>query len=131
MTVPPQARIVVLYVDDNDMSRRALARILERYGIDLLTVSSREEGFSMLSARCLLGLEPIAAVVTDYLMPDGDGIDVLRGVRARWPETPVVLLTGAYDERVHAAGFSYTFEKPVEAAQLAATLRRLADERAK
>ena len=45
----------------------------------------------------LLATEPIEIVVTDVIMPRMDGIELLREIRARYPELPVIAMTAAGD----------------------------------
>jgi DNA-binding response OmpR family regulator len=69
------------------------------------------------------------AVVLDRMLPDGDGTDVLRRLRARGDRTPVLLLTAldAVDDRVAGldAGADDYLVKPFAVPELLAWLRRL------
>ncbi len=54
------------------------------------------------AADCLirLGAEAIDCVVSNYDLPDGDGLDLLESVRDEHPNLPFVMFTGAGDERI-------------------------------
>src|SRR6185369_15870403 len=41
----------------------------------------------------LLETEPVTVVLCDLRMNDGDGLEVLRAVRSRWPGVPFILMT--------------------------------------
>src|SRR5882672_10206495 len=91
-------------------------------------------GFRVTCART--GREAIAAarasrfdaVVSDILMPDGDGLDVVRELRTVSPDTPIILITaqGSVEMAVRAVseGASDFIAKPFEIASLAALVRR-------
>ena len=89
----------VLVVDDERAIRTALRRIFERDG---LTVREADSGRDALDT---LADDPdIAAVVSDFLMPELDGIDFYDALVARSPHLRhrVVFLTGAArDPTVH------------------------------
>jgi CheY-like chemotaxis protein len=89
----------VLVVDDERAIRTALRRIFERDG---LTVREADSGRDALDT---LADDPsIAAVVSDFLMPELDGIDFYDALIARSPHLRhrVVFLTGAArDPTVH------------------------------
>jgi len=40
---------------------------------------------------------PFALAVVDLMLPDGDGTDVVRAMKERWPETPVCVLSSVRD----------------------------------
>ena len=40
---------------------------------------------------------PFALAVVDLMLPDGDGTDVVRAMKERWPETPVCVLSSVED----------------------------------
>jgi DNA-binding NtrC family response regulator len=77
----------VLVVDDEAAMRAALEANFVRQGWRVQTAARKVEALALFrSAPCPL-------VVTDMRMPDGDGLEVVRGVRAISPQTAVVLLT--------------------------------------
>jgi CheY-like chemotaxis protein len=89
----------VLLVDDEKPIRSALRKIFEHGG---LTVVEAESGRDALEA--LAGNRSIAAVVSDFIMPELDGLDFYDALVARSPHlrNRVVFLTGAArDPTVH------------------------------
>ena len=73
------------------------------------------------------------AVISDIFMPDGDGLEVVRELRAISPATPIILITaqGSVELAVRAVseGASDFIAKPFEVAALAALVRRHLDSR--
>lgn len=67
--------------------------MLEAEGYQVLTAQSGREGLSLLPQRA------IDAVVLDYRMPGMDGSEVARVMKKKWPQIPVVMLSG-YPEDV-------------------------------
>ena len=71
---------------------------------------------------------PSALVVTDMRMPDGDGLQVMQGVRTCVPHTPVIFLTayGSVPDAVQAIkdGACDYLQKPVSFDQLEAAAER-------
>ncbi|MGH7330263.1 MAG: response regulator, partial [Polyangiaceae bacterium] len=80
---------IVLIVDDDGILRRALARFLARDGHEPVQAASGKEALDILGAR------RIDVMLSDIHMPDMNGVDLLKTVRAAHPEIPVVLMTGA------------------------------------
>lgn len=78
----------VLVLDDNPDAAAALARVAAAAGVRA-TVLTDSRSF----AATFRALTP-GAVILDVMMPDQDGIDVLREIAAVAPETPVLLVTG-------------------------------------
>ncbi len=85
------APAVILCVDDEPNILSALQRLLRRNRYQVLTAQSAAEGLA------LLGEHPVDLVISDMRMPQMDGAQFLERVRARWPETIRVLLTGYAD----------------------------------
>ena len=77
----------VLIVDDELSMREMLAILLKKEGLDVRSAASRSE-----AAETLRG-GPVDLVLTDVKLPDGDGLEILRQVKAAAPETPVVVMT--------------------------------------
>lgn len=77
----------VLVVDDEPSMRAGLEANFRRQGWSVRTAPGLTEALSLFKA------EPCPLVITDMRMPDGDGLGVMRGVRALVPLTKVILLT--------------------------------------
>nr|WP_246544122.1 sigma-54 dependent transcriptional regulator [Novosphingobium profundi] len=78
----------------------------------------------------LLGNQTFDALVTDVMLPDGDGIETLEQVRARYPAMPIVILSAqnTLDTAVRATetgAFEY-FPKPFDIDELARTVCKAA-----
>jgi Response regulators consisting of a CheY-like receiver domain and a winged-helix DNA-binding domain len=86
----------VLVVEDERDIREVLRRYLERAGLSVLTTGTGAEAIRLLTSA------PPDLVVLDLGLPDVDGTDVLREVRAAG-NIPVVVLTArsAVDDRIH------------------------------
>src|SRR5215210_4514245 len=82
----------VLLVDDEQAIRNVLRKIFERGG---LTVREADSGRDALEA--LAGDSSISAVVSDFIMPELDGLDFYDALVSRSPhlKNRVVFLTGA------------------------------------
>jgi DNA-binding NtrC family response regulator len=83
---------VIFLVDDDDGSRDAMTRTLERVGYSLRAFASAEEALDELREGA-----QVDAVVSDVRMPGMDGYEFLREVRAEHPNLPFLLVT-AYAE---------------------------------
>ncbi len=83
---------VIFLVDDDDGSRDAMKRTLERVGYTLRAFPSAEEALEQLAAGA-----PVDAIVSDVRMPEMDGYEFLRAVRVEHPNLPFLLVT-AYAE---------------------------------
>ena len=80
----------ILVVDDDAPTRDVVAMVLEDSGLVVDAVSSAAEAIGKLGAAVY------DAVVTDYMMPEMSGLELVRVVRTRWPSTRCVVLSG-YD----------------------------------
>jgi two-component system, NtrC family, response regulator PilR len=77
----------VLVVDDEPSMREVLSIMLTKEGYEVVAADSRAQ------AAALLAKAPADLVITDVRLPDGDGIEILRHVKAASPETAVVVMT--------------------------------------
>ncbi|MCC7542430.1 MAG: sigma-54-dependent Fis family transcriptional regulator [Deltaproteobacteria bacterium] len=122
----------VLVVDDEPGLRETIAIALRRAGFDVVSAPGTRQ------AKSALAQARFDVVVTDLVMPDGSGIDVLNAAREHDPTTQVVVIT-AYattDQAVRAmrAGAYDFVQKPFSNEELRATVdkaiekRRLLDE---
>jgi two-component system NtrC family response regulator/two-component system response regulator HydG len=83
---------VIFLVDDDDGSRDAMKRTLERVGYTLHAFPSAEEALERLREG-----DPADAIVSDVRMPGMDGYQFLREVRAEHPNLPFLLVTAYAD----------------------------------
>jgi DNA-binding NtrC family response regulator len=112
----------VLIVDDEAAMRAALEANFRRRGWQVQTASGVGDAVTKFRAA------PAQLVVTDMRMLDGDGIEVMQGVRTCVPQTPVILLTayGSVPDAVQAIkeGACDYLQKPVSFEQLEAAAHR-------
>ncbi|HET7746537.1 MAG TPA: response regulator, partial [Vicinamibacteria bacterium] len=85
MTSRPSKRILV--VDDEPSMREMLGIMLGKEGYDVVLADSRA------MAAAVLARAPVDMVITDVKLGDGDGIEILRHVKAASAETAVVVMT--------------------------------------
>jgi CheY-like chemotaxis protein len=94
----------VLVVDDDDGVRVAMSRILEREGYQVISASSPAEA-QMLSAS---HHGPIHLLLTDVMMPEMNGGELSRRLRASRPEARVLYTSGYTNESVVGRGLITT-----------------------
>jgi DNA-binding response OmpR family regulator len=112
----------VLIVEDDAGVRGALQRGLDRDGFDTTAVAS---------AANALNADGHDIALVDLGLPDGDGIELCRHLRAVCPTTPIIVVTGRRDELdvVDAldSGVDDYVTKPFSLAVLSARIRRHLD----
>lgn len=110
------ARAAVLVVDDNSLVLGTIESLLGDWGYDCVTAPDG------LAALGKLTEHRIGLVLTDYQMPNLNGLDLLARVRERHPQLPVVILSSDWTpERLAEAlrhGVLAWVEKPVSSARL-------------
>jgi signal transduction histidine kinase/ActR/RegA family two-component response regulator len=88
-----------LVVDDEKTVRRLVNALLSGAGFRVEETSGVQETLKLATGR----EEPWDVAVIDLTMPDGDGADLAQQLSVRWPELPVLLMSG-YDEMAVARG---------------------------
>ncbi|ELZ79051.1 HTR-like protein, partial [Haloferax gibbonsii ATCC 33959] len=97
------ADVRVLHVDDEPSLTDLVSIYLEREAGDVdLSVSTSNSGADALER---LRQEQVDCVVSDYDMPDIDGLEFLRAVRSEHPDLPFILFTGKGSEEVARDAF--------------------------
>ena len=115
--------IRVLTVDDEPAITELLSMALRYEGWDVTTAHS-----GTTAVQAARDTRP-DVLVLDMMLPDFDGLEVMRRVRAEQPDVPVIFLTArdAVDDRIHgltAGGDDYV-TKPFSLEELVARLRGL------
>ena len=119
--------IHILLVDDEPLVRRSLSEFLTLEGYSVATATNGVEALQSLN-----GYTP-DIVITDIKMPQMDGVEFLRNVKLKYPEMPVILITGygsigsAVDAMKEGA-YDY-ITKPIVDNEIKIVLERLANQR--
>ena len=122
--MPLTTRPIFLVVDDEISVQESLKLILE----DIYVVSTADNGEDALR---LLDKEAYSVVVGDISLPGMNGEELLNAVKASWPGTEVVMVTGAKDVdqavRCMKQGAYDFISKPWDVPELQAVIRRAAE----
>ena len=113
-------RRTILLIEDEQAIAEPLARALTREGFDIVTAPTAAEGRDAFARRAP------DLVLLDVMLPDGDGRDILRDIRAS-ARTPVVMLTARGEEIDRVLGLELGADdyvtKPFSAAEVVARVR--------
>src|SRR5271169_5112432 len=100
----------VLIIDDEAAIRESLQTLLDLEGYEVETADDGEQGLTRLAER------PFDLVLLDFALPERNGIEVLRDIRERDSELPVIMITayGTVENAVNAmqAGATNFIQKP-------------------
>ncbi|SFK62488.1 response regulator, partial [Caulobacter sp. UNC279MFTsu5.1] len=116
--------LTAVVIDDDIRNIFSLASALEEYGIELRYAESGREGLELLD-----GLPEVDMVLVDIMMPDMDGYETMREIRARprFSDLPVIAVTAKAmkgdRQKCIQAGASDYVSKPVDIDQLISVLR--------
>ncbi len=121
----PRPPLSVLVVDDEQRSLETLRRTLED-DFTVFTAASAADGLAVMER------EFIHIVLSDQRMPGTSGVEFLRGVRARWPDTVRLILSGYTEAEdiiagINEAGIWQYLLKPWHPDQLLLTLQSAAE----
>jgi PAS domain S-box-containing protein len=117
----------VLLVEDDADSRKLLATMLKRYGARVTATKSAKEALGVFAG------ELPDVMISDIGMPEQDGYELIRKLRAMPPEKggriPAIALTGYASrkdrERALAEGYHQHIAKPIEQAEIVAAIAAL------
>lgn len=119
----------VLVIDDNEQITSMLQEMLESEQYSVLIAASGAEGIRQLRT------EPVDLVITDMLMPDMDGVEVIQEVRRLWPSMKIIAMSGGgvgatpefYLTLARQLGAMNTMVKPFSREELLDTVREAVD----
>jgi DNA-binding response OmpR family regulator len=116
----------LLIIDDDWELGFSLRELLIEEGFEVDVASNGKEGIRYHSA------DPYDLIITDIIMPEEDGLEVIMWVRATYPETKMIAISGGgyFDSRDYLLmakelGASIVLCKPFEVNTLIAGVKRL------
>ena len=121
-----QGRETVLVVEDEEAVRRLVLTTLERRGYQVLMASSGVEAMHFVREH----RGPIHLLITDLVMPQMGGAEVIKRLRRKRPDTEVLCMSGYTDRSIQRtrsiAGHEF-LQKPFTPAQLLRKVRQILD----
>lgn len=116
----------ILIVDDEEAVRYALQRVLTAHGFECHTVDNGQAALRYLADNT------VALVITDIIMPDIEGVELIHRLRRNHLKMPVLAISGGgrinaieHLKLASALGASATLPKPFDNDELVAMVRRL------
>ena len=117
----------ILVVDDEADFVANYQRLLRRRGYRVVSAGSRGDGLVIVER------EPLALIITDLRLPDGDGLELVRAAQRLPTPTPSIVVTGFASEASRmaalAAGASAYLAKPFAAASFISLVEKTLDSR--
>ena len=115
----------ILVVDDEADFIANYQRLLRRRGYRVVSAGSRGDGLLIVER------EPLALVITDLRLSDGDGLELVRAAQRLPTPTPSIMVTGFASEASRmaalAAGASAYLAKPFAAASFISLVEKTLD----
>jgi type II secretory ATPase GspE/PulE/Tfp pilus assembly ATPase PilB-like protein/DNA-binding NarL/FixJ family response regulator len=87
----PPTRYRVLLVDDEPGVVKALTRVFRQENYEVVAAGNAAEALEQLKTK------PVEVVISDYMMPGMNGAELLKKIKALYPETIRIMLTGHAD----------------------------------
>lgn len=116
----------ILLVDDEEAIRKMVRAIL---GSELYEFAEAVNG---LAAQTLLDQQKFDLIITDVIMPDCDGIELVIAVRRKLPDIKIIVMSGGgrvraehYLDLAGKLGAARVFEKPFDTTALRRTVQEL------
>ncbi len=118
----------VLIVDDNDLMRDMLVQMIEMEEISAIPAEDGNKAIALLKTN------DIDLVITDIVMPEKEGLELIMYLKKKYPNIPVIAISGGarigpqtYLTTATGLGAKYTFTKPIPRADLLAAVRKCLD----
>ncbi|MCK5797870.1 MAG: response regulator [Deltaproteobacteria bacterium] len=104
----------LLIVDDDARIRTMLRRVFEHASYQVLDAGDGRQALSVLESH------PVDLLITDIIMPDTEGIELITRVRGRWADLPIIAMSGGgwidpapYLELARTLGADRIMSKPL------------------
>lgn len=113
---------MILLVEDDGPSQRMMALALRSANYEVTTASDAKE------ALALLAKSPFEVIITDLVMPNMNGLELIKLIRREWPHMCVILTSGYVADETGKAvvgGKEAFLLKPVSPTDLIAAVERV------
>jgi two-component system, OmpR family, response regulator len=113
---------MILLVEDEAITRNALADTLRREGHEVIEAADGNK------ALALLQKSRFHLVITDVLIPNQSGFVLVARIRVTWPHMPILLISGQLSPEVGkliSKGDTQFIQKPIDPVELVAIVKRL------
>lgn len=114
----------ILIIDDDDLFRAMLRKVLEYEGYEVIDAPNGNKGMR------LYRMQPTDLVITDILMPEKEGIEIIRELKSDFSKVRIIAVTGGggvggnnYLDVAKMLGAQFTFEKPFQREELLKAVR--------
>ncbi len=114
----------ILLIDDTPVQVRAREAVLRTAGFESHIATSEESALALLRTPSVAAR--LDAVITDHLLSETTGVEVVRELRTLHPHLPVIVITGSADAEAEYDGLNVVFRhKPCPPEDLIALVRSL------
>ena len=113
---------MILLVEDEAITRLAFGQLLRAHGHEVMETGDGAQALALLSKL------RFDLVITDLVVPNLNGLNLASFIRARWPKTPIILISGYLSEnagKIILEGLADFLQKPIRPSALVATVHRL------
>ena len=116
----------ILIIDDDDTIRKMLALTLSKAGYDVAAAADGNEGLKQFRKN------EIDLVITDLIMPEKEGIEMIMELRNDFPDVKIIAMSGGaqvgpdeYLKLANALGAQRTLKKPIDREDLLETIKKI------
>ncbi|MBT4501602.1 MAG: response regulator [Gemmatimonadetes bacterium] len=109
----------ILIVEDDEMVRNVLRKMLEKLPLKVQEAGDGERGLALLVE------ERFDLVIADYRMPRMDGLTMLKQCRELFPEHPCIVVSGERPEGINQLEKVFFFQKPIDSGALLNLVKHL------
>ncbi len=117
-------KISVMVIDHDRYVRESLTLFFGGSPVDLLIFKTAKEGVNALKNH------PVDVVISDYFLPDMDGLTLLKQVKEMQPDVLRILMatltSDELEQEIQKAGINWFIEKPLTVASLDTVINELA-----
>ena len=104
----------ILIIDDESQIRLVLKKMLVREGFSVISASDGKEGMKLFKK------DVVDLVITDIIMPEKEGVEVIMELKKDYPDVPIIAISGGgqfsskhYLDMAKLLGVNAIFDKPI------------------